>query len=111
MPLREAALELLRDQIVDGPRRRRGHLRQEQRELGTLRPAALVLRDLRGGVADRDQHREHLGRALRLGGAHRQERVEERAVQAEVTGRDEVAEVIEHGADLSARGCLVGASE
>jgi hypothetical protein len=33
--------------------------------------------------------------------------VEERAVQAEVAGGDEVSEVIEHGADLRARGGVV----
>ena len=74
-------------------------------------PAPLFLRDLRRGVADRDEHREHGGRALRLGGAHREERVQERAVQAEIAGRDEVAEVIEDGADLRARGRLVEPAE
>ena len=77
----------------------------------SARAGALFLRDLRGGVADRDEHREHRRRALRLGRAHREERVQERAVQAEVAGRDEVAEVIEHRADLRARGRLVEPAE
>src|SRR5205814_1231055 len=83
---------------------RRGHARQHQRQLGAARAQdRIFLRDLRRGVADRDQHREHLRRSLRLGGTHREERVQERAVQAEVAGRDEVADVVENRRDLGAR--------
>jgi len=77
----------------------------------SIRPGTLFLGHLRRGVTDRHQHREHGARALCLGGAHREEGVEECAMEPGVPGDDEVAQVVEHRPDLGARGDPVEAPE
>src|ERR1700733_6584720 len=112
VPLRESPLELFRDQIVDRARGRSGDSRQQDRQRRAFaRAFTFVLRDLRRGVADRHEHREHRRWPLRFGRAHREKRVQERAMQPEIAGRDEVADVLEHGVDLRARGGIVETRE
>jgi len=109
--LRDPALELLRDEVVHGTRGRRGHAGQEERQLRTFCALGFFLRNLRGGVTDRDEHRQDDCWSLRLGRTHCDEGVQKRSVESQISRSNEVTEVIEHGADLSARCRLIQSPE